>query len=105
MRTRRFARRAASGRGAGAGGRFIANPKEEAWGAIRALDSDTGNWKWEFRLHSPPWAGLLTTAGGLVFGGANGGHWLALGAKRGKQHAAFAAGHYIFVFALEPGGR
>ena len=110
------------------GGRFIANPKEEAWGAIRALDAETGNLKWEYRLHSPPWAGVLTTAGGLVFGGTNEGHFLALDAESGKllwrfpaggairaspisflidgkQHVAIAAGHDIFVFGLEPGGR
>ena len=37
---------------------------DEAWGAVRALDVKTGKPTWEFRLPSPPWAGVLATAGG-----------------------------------------
>jgi alcohol dehydrogenase (cytochrome c) len=76
---------------------------------------------WEFPLHSPPWSGVLSTAGGLVFGGANEGHFFALNAatgkplwrfptggpvqsnpvsfmSNGKQLVAVAAGHALFVF-------
>jgi alcohol dehydrogenase (cytochrome c) len=99
-------------------------PVEAAWGAIRALAPDTGEVKWEFRLHSPPMAGVLSTAGGLVFGGTNEGGVFALDAATGKslwkfqtgafiqsnpisylsdgkQHVAIAAGNAIFDFALE----
>jgi alcohol dehydrogenase (cytochrome c) len=99
-------------------------PVEEPWGAIRALAPDTGAVKWEFRLHSPPMAGVLSTAGGLVFGGTNEGGVFALDAATGKslwkfqtgsfiqsnpisylsggkQHVAVAAGNAIFDFALE----
>jgi alcohol dehydrogenase (cytochrome c) len=96
---------------------------DEAYGAIRALDVLTGKLKWEFRLQSPLWSGVLSTAGGLVFGGTNEGSLFALDAETGKalwdfqtggpvrsnpisfsldgrQYVASAAGFSIFVFAL-----
>ena len=77
---------------------------------------------WEFRLHSPPWAGVLSTAGGLVFGGSDEGNFFALDAKTGKplwdfqtggpivanpisfsidgrQHIAIAADRVLYVFS------
>jgi alcohol dehydrogenase (cytochrome c) len=97
---------------------------EEAWGAVRALDVKTGRKVWDFRLPSPPWAGVMATAGGLVFGGSNEGNVFALDAKTGKplwqfqtggpvrsgpisflidgkQHVAVTGGHAVFVFALD----
>jgi alcohol dehydrogenase (cytochrome c) len=106
----------------GAGGeRALAG--DQAYGALRALEVETGKMKWEFRLHSPPWAGVLATAGGLVFSGANEGNFYALDALTGqplwefqtggaitanpisclidgKQHVAVAAGQALFVFGL-----
>ena len=96
---------------------------DQSYGAIRALDALTGQMKWEFRLQSPPWAGVLSTAGGLVFGGSNEGNFYALDAKtgkplwmfqtggsmvsnpisymsEGKQYVAIAAGRALFVFGL-----
>ncbi len=54
-----------------------------AW-AIRALDVMTGRQQWEFMLHSPPWAGVMATAGGLVIGGSNEDNVFALDAETGK---------------------
>jgi alcohol dehydrogenase (cytochrome c) len=96
---------------------------DEAWGAIRALDALNGKVKWEFRLQSPPWAGVLATAGGVVFSGSNEGNFYALDALTGKplwefqtggqitanpisflidgrQHVAIASGQSLFVFGL-----
>jgi alcohol dehydrogenase (cytochrome c) len=96
---------------------------EESWGAIRALDVATGKQMWDFKLPSPPWAGVMSTAGGLVFGGSQEGNFYALDAKTGKplwqfqtggairsgpmsfladgkQHVVIAGGHALFVFAL-----
>ena len=67
-------------------------PSVEPSGAIKAVDPLTGNTKWEFALHSPPWAGLLSTAGGLVFGGTNEGNLFALDATSGKPLWNFQAG-------------
>jgi alcohol dehydrogenase (cytochrome c) len=98
--------------------------EEEAWGAVRALDVKTGKAVWDFRLPTPPWAGVLSTAGGLVFGGSNEGNLFALDARtgaalwqfqtggairsnpisfafEGRQHVAVAAGRGFFVFALD----
>jgi alcohol dehydrogenase (cytochrome c) len=96
---------------------------DEAWGAVRALDAVTGKQMWDFRLPSPSWSGVLSTAGGLVFSGSNEGNFYALDAKTGaplwqfqvggmvrsnpttflvdgKQHVSVAAGRAIFLFAL-----
>ena len=97
---------------------------EESWGAVRAIDVRTGKPEWDFTLPSPPWAGVMATAGGLVFSGSNEGNFFALDAAtgrplwqfqtggairsgpmsflaNGKQHVAIAGGHSLFVFALE----
>jgi alcohol dehydrogenase (cytochrome c) len=96
---------------------------DEAWGAVRALDAVTGKQVWDFRLPSPSWSGVLSTAGGLVFSGSNEGNFYALDAKTGaplwqfqvggmvrsnpttflvdgRQHVSVAAGRAVFVFAL-----
>lgn len=65
---------------------------DQAWGAVRALEATTGEIKWEFRLHSPPWAGTLSTAGGVVFGGCNEGNFFALDQKNGKLLWEFQTG-------------
>ncbi len=106
-----------------AGGGERALSGDEAWGALRALDAASGQRKWEFRLHRPPWAGVLSTAGGLVFGGSDEGNFFALDARTGKplwdfqtggaiasnpisfavdgkQHIAVAADRALFVFGL-----
>jgi len=99
-------------------------PGVEPTGYVRALEVATGKQRWEFPLQSPPWAGLLSTAGGLVFGSANEGYFFALDDATGKprwrfqtgsavfsnpisylsdgrQHIAVAAGHSLISFALE----
>jgi len=106
------------------GGGFGPIPGVERSGAIRALNSATGELKWEFPLHSGAWAGVLSTAGNLVFGSSNEGDFYALDATAGrllwrfqtgarinanpitylsggKQHVAIASGNSIFAFALE----
>jgi alcohol dehydrogenase (cytochrome c) len=96
---------------------------EESWGAVRALDVKTGKQAWDFALPSPTWAGVMSTAGGLVFAGSNEGNFFALDAKSGKplwqfqtggavrsgpmsylfdgkQYVVVAGGHALFVFSL-----
>ena len=65
---------------------------EESWGAIRALDGLTGARKWEFALPLGTWSGLLSTAGGLVFGGASEGNVFALDARTGEPRWQFQTG-------------
>ena len=97
---------------------------QEVKGYIRALDALTGERVWDFELHTPPWAGLLSTAGGLVFSGSEEGEFFALDAatgdvlwsfqtggrviaapisylSEGKQYIAVAAGGSLMTFVLE----
>jgi alcohol dehydrogenase (cytochrome c) len=106
------------------GGGFRSIPGEEPWGAIRALHPTSADTVWEYRLTSPPWAGVLSTAGDLVFGGTMEGQFFALHAGtghplwhfhaggparanpvtyavNGKQFVAMALGHTLYVFGLD----
>jgi alcohol dehydrogenase (cytochrome c) len=99
---------------------------DQAYGAVRALDVGTGELKWEFRLKSPLRAGLMSTAGGLVFGGDNEGNLFALDSDTGEalwslqtggqsrtnpmsyavdgnQFVAIATGSSLFVLGLPDG--
>ena len=96
---------------------------DEAWAAVRALEATTGKLKWEFKLLSPGFSSLLSTAGGLVFGGTDEGNFFALDANTGeplwdtqlganirgipisfaidgKQYIAIGAGFALFVYGL-----
>ena len=93
-------------------------------GAIKAIEPSTGEIQWQYKLHSMPQTGLLSTAGNLVFGGTEEGQFFALDAKtgkelwrantggmiaagpisylsNGKQLVSIAAGSAIFTFGLE----
>ena len=65
---------------------------EESWGAVRALDVKTGKKAWDFMLPTPTWAGVMATAGGLVFSGSNEGNFYALDATTGKALWQFQTG-------------
>jgi alcohol dehydrogenase (cytochrome c) len=54
-------------------------------GAIRAIDPATGQRRWEFALVTPAWAGVLSTASGLVFSGDFEGNAIALDAASGRH--------------------
>jgi len=67
------------------------------WGALRALDPVTGKLKWEWKHSSPAWAGVLSTAGGLVFTGDAEGNFIALEAASGKVLWHFQCGASVFA--------
>jgi alcohol dehydrogenase (cytochrome c) len=67
-------------------------PADDAWGAIKAIQAETGDVRWEFRLLSPPWSGVLSTGGGLVFSGSDEGVFYALDARSGKPLWDFQTG-------------
>ena len=101
-------------------------PNDDAapfYGALRAIDPDTGKIKWEWKHPSPTWSGVLSTAGGVVFTGDAEGNFIALDAASGKalwhfqcgasvysspmtyavdgkQYVAVAAGTALFTFGL-----
>ncbi len=91
-------------------------------GAVKAIDYRTGETRWTHDLGSMG-AGLLTTAGNLLFAGDNAGHILAMDAKTGdtlwyttvganqengaityqldgKQYVVAGAGDSLFAFTL-----
>ncbi|MBM4184935.1 MAG: PQQ-dependent dehydrogenase, methanol/ethanol family [Gemmatimonadetes bacterium] len=96
---------------------------DDAWGYVKALDVRTGALRWEYRLLTPPWSGVMATAGGLVFGSSNEGNLFALDAETGqslwdmqagaparsnpisfeldgRQRVAMSAGNVLFVLSL-----
>src|SRR5579862_358864 len=107
---------------------YTGTGQQEEWGlfpgAIRAIDPQTGQVKWSFNLHQGSvGAGVLATAGGVVFAAAKDGNLIALEARTGaelwhyqtgaeiiaspisysvdgKQYVAIATDSALFTFAL-----
>ena len=102
----------------------VNNRKEEdGHGAVRAIDPQTGERKWEFKMTDVTDAGILTTASDLLFTGGREGYFFALDARTGallwkvnvgggvasgpisyavggRQYVAVAAGAAVFAYAL-----
>ena len=97
--------------------------EDEGYGAIRAIDPQTGDLKWEYKMVEFTDAGVLTTASDLLFSGGREGFFYALDARTGallwkfivggqvqsgpmtyaiggRQYVAVAAGSSLFAFAL-----
>jgi alcohol dehydrogenase (cytochrome c) len=104
---------------------YIESPEEPWQMYVRALDYATGELRWEYKQVSSRryGAGVLSTAGGLLFAGDDQGVLTALDAKtgnalwhfnngqaisaspmaysfKGKQYVAIAAGSNVVAFAL-----
>jgi alcohol dehydrogenase (cytochrome c) len=96
--------------------------EEEGFGFIRALDPHGLTRKWEYKMNDITWAGVMTTASDVLFGGGKEGYLLALDARNGdllwkialggqinagpmtyavngKQYVTVAAGSSLFAFA------
>ena len=69
---------------------------ERGYGALRAIDATTGDVKWELRNESPSWAGVLSTAGGVVFTGTNEGDIVAADSRTGKELWRYQLGHPFY---------
>lgn len=61
-------------------------------GTLRAFDPATGEMKWEHREEFPLWAGVLATAGDLVFTGTSDGFVKAFHSENGEQLREFNTG-------------
>lgn len=104
------------------GGSFQYFANETSRAAVRAVDPTTGEVHWEYRNPATQVGGLLSTAGGVVFG-SEGQNFFALDAKTGhalwtvgtggrivaapisflchdKQMITIAAGHDILTFGI-----
>jgi alcohol dehydrogenase (cytochrome c) len=73
---------------------------EESWGKAIAIDPKTGAIKWEYKVVSPPWGGLMSTAGNVVFGGTIQGVILALNATTGERLWTFASNGPVYGSAI-----
>jgi alcohol dehydrogenase (cytochrome c) len=97
--------------------------EEAGRGAVLALDPNTGEQKWEFKMSDVTDSGVLTTASDVLFTGGREGYFYALDARDGKmlwkvmtggqiaagpmtysvdgkQYVSIAAGNSLFTFAL-----
>lgn len=102
--------------------------EKEGYGAVVAIDPQTGDKKWEFKMVAYTTAGVLTTASDLLFSGGGGqntgsGHFYALDDRTGEllwqvnlgaiigsgpmtysidghQYVAVCAGNSLYVFGL-----
>jgi alcohol dehydrogenase (cytochrome c) len=72
---------------------------DKAYGVLRAIDATTGDRKWEFRYTSPSFAGVVSTASGVVFSGDNEGNFMAFDSRTGKN-----LWHYPTGFSIWGGG-
>ena len=106
------------------GGGFQAQrPVDSYQSAIRAIDPKTGDIRWEYQIQPRSTAGMLATAGDLVFSGSVDGYFYALDAVSGeelwhvsvgsmvhsapmsyavdgRQYVTIAAGNVVFTFGL-----
>ena len=100
------------------------NKTPDEFAAIRAVDPQTGEKKWDYRLSAPSTeAGILTTASDMLFSGGRDGAFYALDARdgkllwetnlgpsvaagpityavNGKQYVSIQAGSALFTFSL-----
>jgi alcohol dehydrogenase (cytochrome c) len=101
--------------------------RDQAYGALRAIDVRSGEQAWEFRYPTPSMGGTMSTASGLVFAGDNEGNFMAFQARTGeplwhyqtgspiwgtsamtfmldgKQHVLIPSGTNLLAFALHRG--
>ncbi len=98
-------------------------PAENYVSAVRAIDPRTGDIRWEYEIQPRSTAGMLATAGDLVFSGSVDGYFYALDARTGaelwhvavgamvhsapmsfavdgRQYVTIAAGNVVFTFGL-----
>ena len=108
-------------------GVFNWSKADEGYGAVRAIDPNTGALKWEYKMSDLTCAGILTTATNVLFSGGNDGYFYALDARtgtllwrmqlgsdirsgpmtyavNGRQHVAVAAGSALLSFKLREQG-
>jgi len=66
-------------------------------GALRAIDPTTGETKWEIAYDDAGWAGVLATAGGVVFSADHEGTFFAADSTTGKKLYSFQTGAAIYA--------
>ena len=59
-------------------------PANTGYGALKAIDPQTGNAVWEFKMKEVSESGILNTAANVLFSGTRAGHFYALDSRSGK---------------------
>ncbi|MSO46124.1 MAG: PQQ-dependent dehydrogenase, methanol/ethanol family [Acidobacteria bacterium] len=77
------------------GGGVTRIPESNA-SSLRAYDPVTGEKKWQLPYASQSWAGLLSTASGLVFGGSSG-NFMAADSRTGKALWKYQMGAALYT--------
>ena len=72
---------------------------EKNYSALRAIDVTTGERKWELPYASQSWAGVMSTASGLVFAGSSG-NFMAIDSKTGKSLWRYQMGAPLYTAAV-----
>ena len=70
-------------------------PESGNRGYLMAINPMSGQAKWEFPTKVPFWSGVMATAGGLVFTGAQTGEFMAFDSDSGKKVWQFQTGSGI----------
>ena len=79
------------------GGTVSLVPDHKRYGALRAIDPTTGERKWEVTYGDAGWAGVLATAGGVVFSGDHEGTFFAVDSTTGRKLFQFQTGAPLFA--------
>jgi alcohol dehydrogenase (cytochrome c) len=102
----------------------LVTDEDPGYGAVRALNPDTGEMKWEYKMAGLTESGLISTAGDVLFSGNMEGHFFALDCHTGellwrvylggrvanspitylvdgKQQVSVAAGNALYTFGLK----
>jgi alcohol dehydrogenase (cytochrome c) len=74
---------------------MVNDPKR--YGALRAIDPVTAERKWEIVYNDAGWAGVLATAGGVVFSGDHEGNFFAAESATGRKLLTFQTGAAIYA--------
>jgi alcohol dehydrogenase (cytochrome c) len=77
-------------------GGVIWTDQDQGWAALRALDPRTGELQWEFRYPSPTFAGVMTTASGVLFAGDHEGNFIAFESATGENLWHYQTGSRIW---------
>ena len=84
--------------GEGFRGGAVSRLEEFHHAGLRAIDVTTGERRWEFPYSAQSWAGVLSTASGLVFAGSSG-NFMAFDAKSGKNLWHYQTGSALYAGA------
>jgi alcohol dehydrogenase (cytochrome c) len=79
------------------GGTVAVVTEPRRYGALRAIDPTTGERKWEITYADAGWAGVLATAGGVVFSADHEGTFFAADSVSGKKLYSFQTGAAIYA--------